>query len=262
MSLPLYDHDVTRPGKLVITAVRGVGLKNMETFGKQDPYLLVFYGKVKHRSRTHESAGKAPVWNQKLPTIDCDGKQQSFRIEAWDDDIGSDDFIGGATVDIGSVIRANNQEVTIPIFDKSGKKKHGDIVLRGYYRTIRPGVLTINLQSATKLPNRDIGKQDPYVKFWFDGNERNQQKSKTHNRGGENPKWNQQLQFKLTGMENNLMIEIWDEDIGLDDYIAQCALDIDTLKRAVNQPQNVTLTDRYRKPIKGQIQFTVLGFQQ
>jgi len=86
------------------------------------------------------------------------------------------------------------------------------------YRKGRQGMMTVKVIKGQKLPNLDIvGKQDPYVilKTAFSKPE----KTKVHRKGGTEPEWDQTFIFDLFGTEETLDLEVWDEDLLVDDSI-------------------------------------------
>ena len=92
-------------------------------FGKQDPYLKINLLAYKVRTKTHTNAGASPVWNQTF-SFDLDGRTTSFDIEAVDEDVGVDDEIGVAKVNIMDLIRTPDTEVFFPIKSSCGRKEH------------------------------------------------------------------------------------------------------------------------------------------
>ena len=51
-------------GLLHINVVQGRLTRDVEAFGKQDPYVKITYQGTKYKTRVHENGGKNPVWNQ------------------------------------------------------------------------------------------------------------------------------------------------------------------------------------------------------
>ena len=51
-------------GVVVLTLEFAQGLKDVQWFGKQDPYCRIIVGNQEFRSRTATDGGKAPVWNE------------------------------------------------------------------------------------------------------------------------------------------------------------------------------------------------------
>ena len=50
-----------------LTEIKGVFLKDLDTFGKMDPYAKFVVNKVEYKTETHENGGREPVW--KTPII-------------------------------------------------------------------------------------------------------------------------------------------------------------------------------------------------
>eukprot|EP00197_Chlamydomonas_leiostraca_P007216 CAMPEP_0202865554 /NCGR_PEP_ID=MMETSP1391-20130828/6227_1 /ASSEMBLY_ACC=CAM_ASM_000867 /TAXON_ID=1034604 /ORGANISM="Chlamydomonas leiostraca, Strain SAG 11-49" /LENGTH=341 /DNA_ID=CAMNT_0049545413 /DNA_START=102 /DNA_END=1127 /DNA_ORIENTATION=- len=107
----------------------------------------------------------------------------------------------------------------------------------------QPGVLTVQLLFAKDLKDGDLfGKQDPYAKLTV-GNQTF--RSKTHNRGGKNPVWNETFRFTVIN-ENTLEVTVWDEDMVSDDKIGWCNIDLakvrttrkEHLQQAVMRPKS------------------------
>jgi Ca2+-dependent lipid-binding protein len=96
------------------------------------------------------------------------------------------------------------------------------------------GVLTIVLDKVTNLRDRDgVGQSDPYVKFHlyqdkigFNKNYGNKQSSI---KGGTlDPVYNETFVFHDVSLNNlKLSVRIMDSDVGLDDRIGLCDLDLE-----------------------------------
>jgi Ca2+-dependent lipid-binding protein len=57
------------------------------------------------------------------------------------------------------------------------------------------------------LPNEELGKSDPYVVFYFDGEKRKTRvQSKTHTSGGRNPVWEQDFKLVLPQIMNFVLL--------------------------------------------------------
>lgn len=70
------------------------------------------------------------------------------------------------------------------------------------------GILLISPKTAKLTRNTDFfSKMDPYVVVTVGDLTK---KTKTHNYGGKNPKWDQTLKFKLTG-QNFFTISVYDK---------------------------------------------------
>ena len=96
---------------LVVTAHYAQGIRDTQTFSKQDPYVKIMLlpgGAEYARCKQHRSGGVHPKWSaahnnvMHLPLrnsgVTC------LRIELWNDNLISDDFIGFVEVDIATYV--------------------------------------------------------------------------------------------------------------------------------------------------------------
>jgi len=97
-------------------------------------------------------------------------------------------------------------------------------------------LLTIHLSHATNLSDGNrFDKADPYVKFEieqdnliFDNDFGEQISSKKKNE--KNPRFNETFRFELPTLENmELKCTVMDDDVGLDDKLGKCKLNLDEL---------------------------------
>lgn len=236
------DTDVNYPGRLFLEVVGGRNLKNMELFGKQDPYMKLNFKAYKLRTKTHQSGGRAPVWNQTF-SFELDGKDPDIAIECFDEDTTKDDFIGGANVNIQQIVNGKGSEVWVPIANKKGVNT-GEVAFKAKFAQYRPAILKLKLMDAKGLPCPDTRKLDPYVIFYVDGDKANKvlAKSRVHKGGGANPTWNQDFNFKLTGREQFLDLDVWDEDVAADDHCGNARLRFVDLRQAATGPLRFPLT--------------------
>jgi hypothetical protein len=114
--------------------------------------------------------------------------------------------------------------------------------------TILNGKLTITVVDAKELNSEDLTFQDPYVKVTLGGGisggigslisgkglggfTGDHFQSKVDKMGGKNPKWNESHTFNLKGVKNDtiLNVELWDQDIGLDDAIGRAKIPLSEL---------------------------------
>lgn len=236
------DTDVSHAGRLFLEVVGGRNLKNMELFGKQDPYMKLNFKAYKLRTKTHQSGGRAPVWNQTF-SFELDGKDPDIAIECFDEDTTKDDFIGGASVNIQQIVNGKGSEVWVPIANKKGVNT-GEVAFKAKFAQYRPAILKFKLTDAKGLPCPDARKLDPYVIFYVDGDKANKvlAKSRVHKGGGSNPVWNQDFNFKLTGREQFLDLDVWDEDVAADDHCGNARLRFVDLRQAAAGPLRFPLT--------------------
>jgi Ca2+-dependent lipid-binding protein len=77
------QQSIMEAGRLTIILERAENLKDVEIFGKQDPFCLLQVGNSPaQRSKTHWDGGKSPVWNQTF-TFDVTD-EGDFIIEVRD----------------------------------------------------------------------------------------------------------------------------------------------------------------------------------
>ena len=80
--------------------------RDTEAFGKMDPYVKISTRQQQFKTNVKDGAGKQPVWNQTF-NVDVKYVGDDMTIEVFDEDVGSDDKIGEATVKL-SALCVNN----------------------------------------------------------------------------------------------------------------------------------------------------------
>lgn len=71
--------------------------RDLETFGKQDPYVKIIYMGQPFKTRVHENGGKNPIWNQEF-TFRINSPSDDITIECKDDDVVGAKMIGRTVV--------------------------------------------------------------------------------------------------------------------------------------------------------------------
>ncbi len=76
--------------------MEGRNLKSMELIGKQDPYCKFEHGNLTKRSKTIEKGGRNPYFGEEEICfwITAESWVQDMMLRLYDEDVGSDDFIG------------------------------------------------------------------------------------------------------------------------------------------------------------------------
>ena len=120
----------SKGGKLTLTLTRARGLKNMETFGKQDPYAKLDVQGQKMKSKVHKKGGSDPTWNETW-TFDLTSTPVNFDVELWDQDTLSDDFIGKASIPFSQLLAAPGAEVFFPVVLKNETSPKGNPTIGG-----------------------------------------------------------------------------------------------------------------------------------
>lgn len=146
---------------LQVVLLEGRNLKNPNFLGKTfDPYVLLSGGSVcgkngggvKMRGKTHSDGNATPNWKEEeLYTLLCDHKE--LKLEVFDDDVGKDDLIGQTTISLLDIYKDGSVEKWYEIFNKSGKKVHGEVKLRFTVKSAR-GV------------SRAVSSKIGYPAFW------------------------------------------------------------------------------------------------
>ena len=102
--------------------VSGKDLAAKDANGKSDPYLRVFCGPFKYKTKTVKKT-LDPVWNDEVFEIPATtAKVNPIVIECWDwDVIGSDDFMGEFTFNCDSIPAGKGETVSFTL--QKPKKK-------------------------------------------------------------------------------------------------------------------------------------------
>jgi hypothetical protein len=90
------------------------------------------------------------------------------------------------------------------------------------------GLLTIIAHEGKELIDEDVGKQDPFLELHL-GKEKH--KTKTHKKGGRNPKWDHAVIFNLKDLDAKeiLHVQAWDEDLLKNDKLGRADIPIKVL---------------------------------
>jgi len=108
-------------GVLSFTLEYGKDLKDMDWFGKMDPYAVIKCGTQTVRSKTHIDGGRHPVWAQTFEFNIIN--ENTVEISVYDEDNTSkDDIIGTATVSLAKVREQRADKAAVPLMSKKGKQ--------------------------------------------------------------------------------------------------------------------------------------------
>jgi hypothetical protein len=120
-------------GVLEVLVVEGKGLKSVSALSKQDPYVKLMMDVEQVRSKVHNNGGKNPTWNQTLCLNVIPG-QTILKVECWDSDLVSDDYIGGAVVNLEQILKTGSQDMWVDLRSQSGSNS-GQIRLVVYFKS-------------------------------------------------------------------------------------------------------------------------------
>ena len=139
---------------------RGVEIRNVQTFGAQDPYVVASLlwkqeSLSSQRGPTAPGGGTEPSWESKPILLPSTQKPQSLLLEVWNENTAIDDRIGQARLDISSAASFARGKRVICTLDTSGiieATVHCMLPLRA--SNIRPG------QRVQRGPNWEEGNSD------------------------------------------------------------------------------------------------------
>ena len=93
------------PGTLNVKCISAKLTRDTETFGKMDPYCKVTIKGQVLKTRTHNNAGKNPIWNQVLKFKIQPGRDDELQLAVYDEDMTKDDLVGESTYFLDEVVR-------------------------------------------------------------------------------------------------------------------------------------------------------------
>lgn len=89
-------------GTLVLTIIQAQLTRDVETLGKQDPYIKLMYMGTRYKTKVHQNGGKTPVWNETF-TLQLGSVSDELHFEVKDDDTIGATLIGQATIKASSL---------------------------------------------------------------------------------------------------------------------------------------------------------------
>jgi len=121
-------------GKLTLTVHRAENLRDVQTFGKQDPYVEIKFAEYLYKTRVHEKAGSFPIWNQDfLLNVDHPQSEQiSFLV--YDKEPLLDNKIARIDLSIGKLLLKKGREQLLGlVFWDNFTKIGGDLYVTAKY---------------------------------------------------------------------------------------------------------------------------------
>ena len=184
--------DGFQAGGVVITVHKATNIEKKGLVGKADPYVVVKYANQNEKSPTVNNDHN-PVWHF-TSSFKIDPSDKEVSIEVFDDDLGKDDFLGKAIIDVQSIINAKEfVNKQIPLEDC----KTGELLISAKFVPLKKqskpvGQISIILHKAKKVEKKKMMKKaNPYVIIKL-GN--NMQKSKTVN-NSQKHEWKKKSRF-------------------------------------------------------------------
>ncbi|CUG86818.1 membrane-associated protein, putative [Bodo saltans] len=110
--------NVQLPGTVVLTIAKANGLMNQESFGTSDPYAKVLGPDAKEALKTPTSKSTLnPTWppDKSKALIRVADRNGSFKIQVWDENVSSDEFMGEATIEAADLLSRPHGEITLSL---------------------------------------------------------------------------------------------------------------------------------------------------
>ncbi|OQS04740.1 calmodulin, partial [Thraustotheca clavata] len=232
-SLPAGEIDIeftmliATPGLLSIILMEGRKLKNMELIGKQDPYCKFEHNGLTKKSKTIEKGGTNPYFGEEEICfwITADSWLHDLSLKCYDEDVGSDDFIGEGSLCVLDPMHVLGVQDNVIALTNGGKPA-GEILCKIQF--FPAGRLSLKCIAGRKLRDVDsIGQQDPYVKLTLEGVcIKTIVRTEIDMDGGVEPEWDQLFEFDVVD-QFNMIVECWDHDgLGEDDLIGEAHLSL------------------------------------
>lgn len=126
-------------GQLKITCIKAKLTIDLETFGKQDPYVKLRWNNMEEKeafkSKPHDGAGKNPEWNVPMILPKLEGNERSLVLEIWDAEAIKDVFICGSEIPLKDLFAQEPNPKWHAVYRKAGlvfkeDKTVGDILLQ------------------------------------------------------------------------------------------------------------------------------------
>jgi Ca2+-binding EF-hand superfamily protein len=211
---------------------------------------------------------------------DCDNLD--LRVEVWDEDFGKDDFLGEIYVDADELLETRAENKDYELVKKAGmshkQSRHicGSVGLKWVVHTEGGGGERTNallnfgvmIDCANNLAVTDVGKKkgagmaDAYAKVMLISGKGEERKAlgKTDTiKNSLNPQWeNAIFEVRLPDVHKDpelniedvkLLVEVFDDDFGKDDFLGQVELNGRELMMLTKEKQDFSLKERpYAKP--------------
>jgi len=226
-------------GTVKLTLHKAKDLKDVESFGKQDPYVKLNFGEEKAKSKVHQDGGKNPSWEQNF-SLSIAESDAVLHLEVWDDNTFKDSFIGQVDIPRASLLR-QKAAVWYTVFNKGKKsdEKRGQVLLAAEFfpgqteeaqdddadapEAAAPAegeaaagkTFKFTIHKAKKLPVVDkMGAQDPYVRCKALSQEHT---TAVKTDAGTEPVWEESFTLEQMTETTAILVDIWDkENIGKD----------------------------------------------
>ncbi|XP_060576164.1 multiple C2 and transmembrane domain-containing protein 1-like isoform X3 [Ruditapes philippinarum] len=245
-------------GVVTIVLVEGRDLIPMDDNGLSDPYVKFKLGNEKYRSK-HKYKTLNPRWLEQFDLRLYQGQTSHLEIVMYDHDVGRDDFMGRAVIDLSKLERERTHvieqqledgagilKLLITISGTSGHETISDLsayafnpmereeIVRkfGFFKSFQSmkdiGWLQVKVFKAQDLLAADLGgKSDPFCVL-----ELVNTRLQTHTEYKTlNPEWNKLFTFNVKDIHSVLELTVYDEDRDKKvEFLGRCAIPLLRIK--------------------------------
>ncbi|KAI5076321.1 hypothetical protein GOP47_0008386 [Adiantum capillus-veneris] len=197
-------------GTVEVELIKGHDLKDVEAFGKSDPFATLSIGGQKHKSKTIHDGGKSPVWNESFLFEIPDGPHE-LDIHVFDQEKhGSDEAMGSVNIPLIKLFAERQIAPCTYKVQRPNGKFEGELeVGLKFFPKVHHGVLDVHLIEAHGLLDSDsFGKSDPYAVIYC---HQEIQKSRILDRTVD-PVWNEHFRFSINNEVTEVLIKLFDKD--------------------------------------------------
>eukprot|EP00808_Paulinella_micropora_P004205 g19562.t1 len=121
----------------------------MDTFTKQDPYVVITFGNKTAKTSVLNGAGTQGSWEETFPFIidTADIQKTEIDLKVMDEDVFSSDEVGRATLFIPEITQVLGQRLTVQLKNKENTEVRGEVIVT---------VELTGLPSNFQLPKAEI----------------------------------------------------------------------------------------------------------
>lgn len=101
-------------GKLSLTIQEAKLTRDTDFWTKMDPWVQIHCRDFKARTKTHQSGGKTPKWNETF-NIDVKYIGDDLRLTIMDEDVVSHDFVAETNIKVSSLCMNGGIEEWFPV---------------------------------------------------------------------------------------------------------------------------------------------------
>jgi len=144
------------------TAHEARGLKDVQTIGKQDPFLEARLGKQKDKSRVHDDGNDVAKWGDEF-RFALRGSEKTLELICKNENIFVDKEIGRVSIPVSAIVKQKSglDEKKWFKITRDGEDR-GEISVSVIY--MRPWLIRVT-EGRDLYDTQTFGKQDPYVQL-------------------------------------------------------------------------------------------------